>query len=143
MFLKERVEGLEDEVIVKIAAGHSFSLALNKQGQLFCWGAVDGQTENELFYPKPTQVKMSADIQPIVQIACGYYHFMFLSNDGKVYVVGSNNFGQLGLGTKMTVMQPVYLKSLQGIPIMQIVCGGYHSLVLTFSGNIFAFGRNE
>lgn len=57
--------------------------------------------------------------------------------------MGSNNFGQLGLGSKMTMMQPVYLKSLQGIPAMQIACGGYHSFILTLSGNIFAFGKNE
>ncbi len=48
----EKVEDLY--FITQIAAGHSFSLALNKDGELFCWGAVDGQVDDDLFYPKPT-----------------------------------------------------------------------------------------
>ncbi len=50
----EKVEGLEADFITQIAAGHSFSLALNKHGQLFCWGAVNGQIDDDLFYPTPT-----------------------------------------------------------------------------------------
>jgi alpha-tubulin suppressor-like RCC1 family protein len=63
--------------------------------------------------------------------------------DGKVYVIGLNEYGQLGLGNRNPSPNPVYLVSLQGIPVMQIACGAYHTLILTVSGNIFAFGRNE
>lgn len=141
----EKVDGLEANQIVQIGAGHSFSLALDKCGELFCWGAITGQVDDEeLLYSKPTRIKSSPDTQPIVQIACGHYHFLFLTNDGKVYVMGNNDYGQLGLGTtKNIVAQPVYLKSLQGIPVMQIACGAYHSMVLTVSGNIFSFGKND
>lgn len=140
----EKVEGLEADSIVQIAAGHSFSLALNKHGQLFCWGAVSGQTDDDLFFIKPVQIRFGQDYQQIVQIVCGYYFFMYLTNDGKIYVMGNNNYGQLGLGsTKIAMSQPVYLQSLQGIPVMQIACGAYHSMVLTVSGNIFSFGRND
>jgi alpha-tubulin suppressor-like RCC1 family protein len=57
--------------------------------------------------------------------------------------MGLNEYGQLGLGTRNPSSNPVYLISLQGIPVMQIACGAYHSLILTVSGNIFAFGKNE
>jgi len=84
-------------------------------------------------------------MQPIVQITAGYYYFMFLTNDGRVYVMGSNNYGQLGIGSTKTtpLTAPVHLSSLQGIPVMQVACGAYHSLVLTVSGNIFSFGKND
>ena len=49
----------------------------------------------------------------------------------------------MGLGTRTSLPHPTYLVSLQGIPVMQIACGAYHSMVLTVSGNIFAFGKNE
>lgn len=69
---------------------------------------------------------------------------MYLTNDGKIYVMGNNNYGQLGLGsTKIAMSSPMYLQSLQGIPVMQIACGAYHSMILTVSGNLFSFGRNE
>jgi alpha-tubulin suppressor-like RCC1 family protein len=86
---------------------------------------------------------LGSDSQSIVQISCGYYYFLFLTEDGKVYVMGNNSFGQLGLGHKISCSKPVYLKSLQGIPVMQIASGAYHSMVLTVSGNIFSFGKNE
>ena len=28
------------------------------------------------------------------------------------------------------------------MPIMQIACGGYHSIVLTMFGSLYAFGQN-
>ncbi len=50
----EQVMALEAQFIYSVAAGHSFSLALNNKGQLFCWGAINGQRDNEYFYSKPT-----------------------------------------------------------------------------------------
>ncbi len=52
-FFQEKVDGFESEFMIQIAAGHSFSLALSKQGKLFCWGAVNGQIDDEYFYEKP------------------------------------------------------------------------------------------
>ncbi|CAF0899632.1 unnamed protein product [Brachionus calyciflorus] len=138
----EQILALETQIIKTIGAGHSFSLALNNKGQLFCWGAVGGTAENDLFFSKPTHVKTIGD-SPIIQIACGYYHFLMLTEDGKVYVCGLNDYGQLGLGNKSPTSTPIYLKSIQGIPIEQIACGAHHSLILTVSGNIFSFGRND
>ncbi len=138
----EQILALETQFIVQIAAGHSFSLALNNKGQLFCWGAVSGQRDDEYFYQKPTLIKNPNDAV-LVQISSGYYHFLMLTEDGRVYVMGSNNHGQLGLGNRLSSPQPVYLVSLQGIPVGQIACGAYHTLILTVSGNIFAFGKND
>ena len=36
--------------------------------------------------------------KPIVQIACGRSHVMALNSDGHIFVWGSNDNGQLGLG---------------------------------------------
>jgi hypothetical protein len=79
----------------------------------------------------------------IIQIACGHHHILMLTDDGKLYVMGSSEYGQLGLGNKSSNAQPVCLQSIHGIPILQIACGAYHSSILTVSGNIFTFGRNE
>lgn len=78
-----------------------------------------------------------------MQISCGYHFFMALTEDGKVFVMGKNDYGQLGLGHLKDVSTPTYLKSLQGLPVMQIAAGAYHSIVLTVSSNIFSFGKNR
>ena len=138
----EPVVSLEAQNITQVAAGHSFSVALTNTGQLYCWGAVSGQVDDEFFYPKPSLFKNPPE-KPVIQVACGYFSLLMLTEDGKVYVMGKNTYGQLGIGCKQPALNPTYLQSLQGIPIMQVTCGSYHSIVLTVSGNIFAFGRNE
>lgn len=138
----ELVSALETQFISQIATGHSYSIAINKNGQLFCWGTLSGQIDDDYYHSKPTHIKTSGDI-PVIQVACGYHHFLMLTEDGKVYVCGRNEYGQLGFGNRVPSTIPIYLKSLQGIPVMQIACGAYHSLILTVSGNIFSFGRNE
>jgi E3 ubiquitin-protein ligase HERC4 len=142
----EKIKTLEIHNIVQIACGYSFSLALNNRGQLFCWGSLNGQlnNDNDLFYSKSTAFKGPISESPIVQIACGYYHFLALTEDGKIFVMGLNDYGQLGIGpSKEPVKTPIHLKSLQGIPVLQIATGAHHSFVLSMSGNIFSFGKNK
>jgi E3 ubiquitin-protein ligase HERC4 len=138
----EQIFTLETQFIVQIAAGHSFSLALNNKGQVFCWGSISGHLDDEFFYSKPTLIKLPTESN-VVQLASGYYFFMMLTQDGKVYVMGQNDYGQLGLGHRNSSPSPTYLSSLQGIPLVQVACGAHHSLVLSMSGNIFAFGKND
>ena len=115
----EQVVSLEAQYITQVSVGHSFSVALNNKGQLFCWGSLNGEadTDSEYFYAKPSVLKNAPD-KPIIQVACGYYSILMLSEDGKVYVMGKNTYGQLGLGNKQSTAEPIYLQSLQGIPIM-------------------------
>ena len=49
----ERITSLEAQFIKQVSCGHSFSLALSKLGQLFCWGSISGQVDDEYYYPKP------------------------------------------------------------------------------------------
>ncbi|XP_063636759.1 probable E3 ubiquitin-protein ligase HERC4 isoform X35 [Pan troglodytes] len=96
-----------------------------------------------LSYGRIRNIKSLSDIQ-IVQVACGYYHSLALSKASEVFCWGQNKYGQLGLGTdckKQT--SPQLLKSLLGIPFMQVAAGGAHSFVLTLSGAIFGWGRNK
>jgi E3 ubiquitin-protein ligase HERC4 len=138
----EIIKTLEIHFFVQIACGHSFSLALNNLGQIYCWGSISGTRDGDLFFAKPTLIKGNID-SPVVQIACGYNFFLALTEDGKVVMMGLNDYGQLGTGSNVAQTKPCYLKSLQGIPVQQITCGAYHSIVLTMSGNIFAFGKNR
>lgn len=60
-----------------------------------------------------------------------------------MYSWGANNHGQLGLGTTTPYEKyPTLIKSLAGIPIAFIACGGYHSIVVSQSGAVFGWGKN-
>ncbi|KAI2555954.1 HERC4 isoform 7, partial [Pan troglodytes] len=165
----EQVVALDAQNIVAVSCGEAHTLALNDKGQVYAWGLdSDGQLGlvgseecirvpscfpkimcvdslvricSGLSYGRIRNIKSLSDIQ-IVQVACGYYHSLALSKASEVFCWGQNKYGQLGLGTdckKQT--SPQLLKSLLGIPFMQVAAGGAHSFVLTLSGAIFGWGR--
>ncbi|CAL9698436.1 unnamed protein product [Knipowitschia caucasica] len=45
-----------------------------------------------------------------LKVACGDEHTAVITDNGKLYVFGSNNWGQLGLGSKVTVSKPTCVK---------------------------------
>ncbi|XP_052538672.1 probable E3 ubiquitin-protein ligase HERC4 [Tympanuchus pallidicinctus] len=80
----------------------------------------------------------------IVQIACGDHHSMALSTGGHLFTWGLNSHGQLGVGSQdPLITKPQLVKGLQGIPIAQIAAGGAHSVVVSLSGAVYSWGKND
>ncbi|KFP29506.1 X-linked retinitis pigmentosa GTPase regulator, partial [Colius striatus] len=77
-----------------------------------------------------------------VLISCGDEHTAVVTGKGKLYMFGSNNWGQLGLGSKNTVSKPTCVKALKPEKVKLAVCGRNHTLVYTEKGNVYAAGGN-
>ncbi|KAK8192511.1 alpha tubulin suppressor [Zalaria obscura] len=63
-----------------------------------------------------------------------------------IYALGSNGSGQLGLGHLEDVSKPTLLDvslGLKATDIKSIVAGGNHTLILTYSGDVYATGSNN
>ncbi|NXA49595.1 RPGR regulator, partial [Nothocercus julius] len=80
--------------------------------------------------------------QPI-HISCGDEHTAIVTGNGKLYMFGSNNWGQLGLGSKNTVSKPTCVKALKPEKTKLAACGRNHTLVYTEKGNVYAAGGNS
>ncbi|XP_032053361.1 X-linked retinitis pigmentosa GTPase regulator [Aythya fuligula] len=78
-----------------------------------------------------------------VHISCGDEHTAVVTGNGKLYMFGSNNWGQLGLGSKNTVSKPTCVKALKPEKTKLAVCGRNHTLVYTEKGNVYAAGGNS
>ncbi|XP_043556764.1 X-linked retinitis pigmentosa GTPase regulator isoform X1 [Chiloscyllium plagiosum] len=78
-----------------------------------------------------------------ISISCGDEHTAFVTENGKLYIFGSNNWGQLGLGTKNTVNKPTCVKALKSEKVKLTACGRNHTLVFTEQGNVYAAGDNS
>lgn len=102
-------------------------------------------------------------------ISAGETHSLILNSKGKVYGIGSDFFGQLGLGSEHLYHLPkdnITVETIQDyiedytengsdidtchpmlIPgvdnIVQIFAGNIHSFVIGFGGKLYAFGNNE
>ncbi|KAI7871894.1 regulator of chromosome condensation 1/beta-lactamase-inhibitor protein II [Spinellus fusiger] len=58
--------------------------------------------------------------------------------------MGTGDAGELGLGSSMLErMKPMPLKTLQDLPICNIICGGMHTMALTKDGKLYSWGCND
>lgn len=81
---------------------------------------------------------------PLVAVAAGADFSFALTAAGGVLVAGSNASGQLGLGCGARAIRGwLPCTSLSNIRIVQLVCGGSHTLVLDSYGRIWGSGAND
>ena len=76
----------------------------------------------------------------IVQICKGKYHLVKLTSDGKVHCSGKAYFGVAGLGGSASSEKTRPLPNLINHKIVQITCGEFHSMALSASGDLYAWG---
>ncbi|CAD6184805.1 unnamed protein product [Caenorhabditis auriculariae] len=69
--------------------------------------------------------------------------FVLLDVTGAVFAFGTGTRGELGVGMVRRVDEPVLVEALDGIRIVDIACGGWHTLALTESGDVYVWGWNH
>ncbi|XP_061223816.1 protein RCC2 [Neopsephotus bourkii] len=70
-------------------------------------------------------------------------HSLLITTEGKLWSWGRNEKGQLGHGDTKRVEAPKLIEVLGGEAIVLAACGRNHTLALTESGSVFAFGENK
>uniref|UniRef100_A0A1L8DT79 Putative hect e3 ubiquitin ligase n=1 Tax=Nyssomyia neivai TaxID=330878 RepID=A0A1L8DT79_9DIPT len=125
------------------ACGTSHTLLLTRQGEVFSCGNNDfGQLGHELSRKRPQFIN-ALENYTITQLSSGSMHSMALNEWGQVFTWGSDAHGQLGNELSTVQATPRIVRSLSTKNIVQIVCGHFHCLALTNSGEIFAWGSND
>ncbi|XP_012586719.1 PREDICTED: X-linked retinitis pigmentosa GTPase regulator-like [Condylura cristata] len=76
-------------------------------------------------------------------LSCGDEHTAIVTGNNKLYMFGSNNWGQLGLGTKSTVNKPTCVKAFKSEKVVFAACGRNHTIVSTEGGKVYAAGGNN
>lgn len=77
-------------------------------------------------------------------VACGGSHSLALTAAGSLWVWGSNEKGQLGVGQEETEDQhEPFLLDCFSLPVKRIACGADHCLVVTQHGNVLSWGGND
>jgi alpha-tubulin suppressor-like RCC1 family protein len=83
----------------------------------------------------------------ISKISCGGSHSVFYTENGKVFVMGCNSSGQLGIGKdkgKVGALEdtkPILL--LTDKTIKDIICGEEFTILHKTNGKVFGFGKNN
>ncbi|XP_059317381.1 ultraviolet-B receptor UVR8 isoform X2 [Lycium ferocissimum] len=80
--------------------------------------------------------------QSLRQIACGGAHTLFLTENGRVYASGLNDYGQLGVSDdRAYITEP---RGVAGLPkeIVKVSAGYHHSSAITVDGELYMWGKN-
>ena len=155
---------------ISIGPGSYHVLALSASGKLFSWGhnrcgqlgigSNIGEKENEEdFYVRiPFMVSkcmvgdklMDISNYEIMDIASGWGHSMFLTNNGKVFASGRNHQEQLGFPKECSMINGrdikyfPYFKQVDFLAnyyIIKIFAGGEHSAALTDDYRLIFWGN--
>jgi alpha-tubulin suppressor-like RCC1 family protein len=131
--------------ITAIAGGRTYSLALTSTGTVLAWGSNnDGQLGNPAFTRSsvPVPVRLPAGTT-ITGIAAGGDHSLAVTSTGTALAWGNNEFGELGNGSNTNSNLPVPVNLPAGTTITAIAAGSYHSLAVTTTGTVLAWGNNS
>ncbi|KAK2577032.1 hypothetical protein KPH14_011991 [Odynerus spinipes] len=102
---------LTGKKVVSITCGQTYSMAVTDSGEVYGWGHNGvGQLGNGNYTNQLSPCKVASLVGVVIEkVACGYAHTLALSDEGVLYVWGSNSYGQLGLGNKTNACVPVKL----------------------------------
>lgn len=75
-----------------------------------------------------------------VAVSAGRCHLAVLKSDGTVWTWGSNNYGQLGIGSYVNCEIPQQVSSVSNVA--QIKSGENHMVVRTYDGDVYTWGCN-
>lgn len=142
------VDSLSSQVIIKVACGLYHTVAVTAGGEVYAFGKNDygqlglGHARN-VKLPSLVKISTSDSDEKIVDVSCGYYHTVVITEKGKLITWGRNDYGQLGIGSKDHKNAPQYVPLPLSSKIKYTSCGCYHTLILLSNGRVMVFGRNN
>ncbi|XP_012270005.1 secretion-regulating guanine nucleotide exchange factor isoform X2 [Orussus abietinus] len=143
----KEIEYLRNEYIIDVACGWDSSMALTRDGYAFVWGSNRfGQLGNDLCEKQDTvkPIKITSN-KKIVRCSMGLRHSAYVTEDGLIFVTGSNSKGQLGVISpkgKQISMLTTFTRVPGLTDVVDVACGQHHTVVATREG-IYSWGSNK
>ncbi len=137
--------------VAQVSSSSIHTMIIKKNGDLWAVGfngfgqLGDGSTDQRV---NPVQVKIAggAAMTNVDQVATGGYYTMILKENGDLWAVGANPFGQLGDGSAEQRVNPVQVKTAEGAAmtgVAQVSAGTNHTMILKKNGTLWAVGANN
>ncbi|KAL1347018.1 hypothetical protein AAHE18_08G228200 [Arachis hypogaea] len=150
--LPTKVEHLDGISIKMTALGSEHSMAVSDGGEAFSWGmggsgrlghghesGILGLFKSYSEYT-PRLIKDLEGIK-VKYIAAGLLNSACIDENGFVYIFGERGIDKLRLKEMSNATKPSLINELPYS--QQVACSGYHTCVLTNSGELYTWGSNE
>lgn len=159
--------------VVTVAAGGRHTLVLSDTGQVWGWGyggegqlglgsrirtvsspqpvpCIDTSSHWKELHPTGSKGNRIAEGQAtkvpgncVKAIACGGRHSAVITDAGALLTFGWGLYGQCGQGSTEDELFPTYVSSLGGLQIQGVAAGLWHTICITVTGDVYAFGGNQ
>lgn len=137
---------------VSVFAGYSQTFVLDDQGR--CWafgvnvqcqlGIEESRGPTIVEIPELIRGLPPCDIEPIVHVAVGERHVLFLTSAGRVFGCGDNRNSQLNVSRhNINVRDMVKRPILLADNITRVCCGSFHSVLMNVFGQVVVAGCND
>ncbi|XP_073407624.1 alsin [Dendrobates tinctorius] len=141
------LHGLGGRTVLSASLGRNHGLLLTSDGEVFSFGK---QPWKENAYEIPSNVPLVEKVlcgQRVICVAAGSYHCGAVTENGMVYMWGENTAGQCAIPNRPSISEPipVTITDQESTPplwvrIIQLSCGEEHTLALSTSREIWAWG---
>ena len=146
-----RVFGFRGATVIQIALGYKSAYAIDSTGKLWAWGnnemgQLGDRTSADKNRPFPVYSFGVLKNKKVSKVCAGLQHALVMTSDGVLAAFGDGQYGQLGTGSTTATDAPVGVIQtgvLLNKKVIDIQCGYAHNLVLTSTGEVFAFGMNS
>ncbi|XP_020667003.3 secretion-regulating guanine nucleotide exchange factor isoform X1 [Pogona vitticeps] len=151
-FFPQKIESLQGKV-VNVAAGLRHALAVTDGGSMFQWGigmasqakrACQGEMVPSFLKAKEPCEVTGLENMTVKSVTSGSFHATALTEEGELYVWGSNKHNQL-VSKDYFLLKPQKIEShyFWGEKIRRVWNGWTHMVAQTDTGKIFTWGRRD
>ncbi|XP_074047744.1 alsin isoform X4 [Macrotis lagotis] len=143
----ERLPGWGAKTVLQAALGVSHGVLLTEGGEVYSFGNLPWRTEPGEICPRSPLLENALVGQHVTTVATGSFHSGAVTENGMVYMWGQNSAGQCAVANQHYVPEPTPISisdsetsPLLSVRILQLACGEEHTLALSISREIWAWG---
>ncbi|KAG5408213.1 hypothetical protein IGI04_004532 [Brassica rapa subsp. trilocularis] len=152
-----KVQALNGITIKTVALGSEHSVAVTDGGEVLSWGGGGsgrlGHGHESSFFGilkiflycacsefTPRLIKELEGIK-VKSVAAGLLHTVCTDENGSAFMFGERSINKMGFGGVRNATTPSIISE---VPYAEeVACGGYHTCVVTRSGELYTWGSNE
>ncbi|XP_039210413.1 alsin isoform X7 [Crotalus tigris] len=143
----ERLPGWTGKRVLQAALGENHGVLLSDDGKVYSFGKLPWRVGLEQSFINCPILEKALNGQHVATVAAGSFHSGAVTEGGVVYMWGENSAGQCAVANQTTVPEPTPISISDDeagpflpIRILQLACGEEHTLALSQSREIWAWG---
>lgn len=132
---------------IDVACGRTYTAAVSADGRLYtCGNGRQGVLGHGDFQAKSKFTPVDAKTlggEKVAKVAAGEESLLVLTESGKVYSCGNDDYGKLGIGGRSNVRVQTTFNKVSGLSsskIVQISCGSMHCACIDDKGALYTWG---